>query len=113
MKNKCTKYEAYFTFSSQDDFNNHLCECEACMLEHEKMQKVSSLIQEVKPHFLRKRRNNKLIKAACSILLLIFIGTGIGIVNNGDLYDTLIYGETLSAEDLGFPVDSYGLIMVE
>ena len=29
------------------------------------------------------------------------------------MMDTLQYGETLSAEDLGFPVDSYGLIAVD
>ena len=30
-----------------------------------------------------------------------------------DFVDTLMYGEALSAEDLGFPVDSYGLLMVD
>ena len=35
------------------------------------------------------------------------------VVNDDDFMDTLKYGETLSAEDLGFPVDSYGLLMVD
>ena len=30
-----------------------------------------------------------------------------------DLADALMYGDTLSAEDLGFPVDSYGLLVVD
>ena len=30
-----------------------------------------------------------------------------------DLMDTLKYGDALSAEDLGFPVDSDGLLMVD
>ena len=34
-------------------------------------------------------------------------------IDDEDLYDTLKYGDTLSAEDLGFPVDSYGLLMVD
>ena len=34
-------------------------------------------------------------------------------VTNDDLMDTLRYGETWSAEDFGFPVDSYGLLMVD
>ena len=33
--------------------------------------------------------------------------------NYDDMLDTLRYGDTLSAEDLGFPVDSYGLIAVD
>ncbi len=34
-------------------------------------------------------------------------------LTNDDLLDTLKYGDTLSAEDLGFPVDSDGLLMVD
>ena len=41
-------------------------------------------------------------------------GTFFGIIANDDEYaDLLMYGNTLSAEDLGFPVDSYGLLMVD
>ncbi len=41
-------------------------------------------------------------------------GTTLGLINfNPDISDTLKYGTTLSAEDLGLPVDSYGLIYIE
>ena len=114
MTEKCTKYEAYFTFASEEDFQKHLEQCEDCRKEHEKMQKISSLVQEVKPYYKKKRQSSKVLKIACSLLLFIFLGTGIGIMNfNTDISDTLRYGTTLSAEDLGLPVDSYGLIMVE
>lgn len=114
MTNKCTKYEALFTFASEKDFKKHLEECEYCRKEHEKMQKVSYLVQEVKPYYKKKRKNSKMLKIACSMLLFAFLGTGIGLMNyNSDISDTLKYGTTLSAEDLGLPVDSYGLIMVE
>ena len=33
--------------------------------------------------------------------------------NDEEFADTLMYGDSLSAEDLGFPVDSYGLLMVD
>ena len=47
------------------------------------------------------------------MFLLIFSSLTAGVVvNDEDMMDTLRYGETLSAEDLGFPVDSYGLLMV-
>lgn len=114
MKEKCTKYEALFTFASEEDFQKHLEECPDCRAEHEKMQKISSLVQEVKPYYKKKRQNTKFLKVACSLLLFVFLGTGIGIVStNNDITDTLKYGTALSSEDLGFPVDSYGLIMVE
>ena len=41
-------------------------------------------------------------------------GTVLGVINfNTDISDTIKYGTTLSAQDLGLPVDSYGLLMVE
>ena len=56
MTEKCSKYEAYFTFASEEDFQKHLEECEDCRKEHEKMQKISSLVQEVKPYYKKKRQ---------------------------------------------------------
>ena len=39
---------------------------------------------------------------------------GLGVTtNDSDFVDALMYGDTLTAEDLGFPVDSYGLLMVD
>ena len=49
MKEKCTKYEALFTFRSNEELEQHIQECEDCKLEHEKMLKVSELLKEVKP----------------------------------------------------------------
>ena len=114
MKEKCTKYEALFTFRSEDELMRHISECEDCRLEHEKMQKVSSLIREVKPYYRAKRKNLAKIKIACAFLMIMFSGTTLGLINfNPDISDTLKYGTTLSSEDLGLPVDSYGLISVE
>ena len=114
MKDKCTKYEALFTFGKEEDLAKHIEQCEDCKAEHEKMQKISSLIQEVKPYYKKKRNDVKMLKIACSLLLFAFLGTGVGLYSfDTDVSDTLKYGATLSAEDLGFPVDSYGLIMVE
>ena len=114
MKEKCTKYEALFTFSTQEEFEKHLKECPDCQKEHEKMQKVSELIQEAKPYFVEKRRNYAKIKAVAASFALLLFTTTLGVVNfNTDISDTIKYGTTLSAEDLGLPVDSYGLLMVE
>ena len=114
MKDKCTKYEALFTFRDEEELNEHIQECEDCRLEHEKMQKVSSLLQEVKPYFKERRKNLAKIKVACALFMLMFSGTTLGvIIFNTDISDTLKYGSALSSEDLGLPVDSYGLIAVE
>ncbi len=114
MKEKCTKYEALFTFRSEEELLKHVEECEDCKLEHEKMQKVSDLLKEVKPYYREKRKNLTKVKIACALCMLMLSGTTLGVINlNTDVSDTLKYGTTLSAEDLGLPVDSYGLITVE
>ena len=114
MKEKCTKYEALFTFRSNEELEQHIQECENCKLEHEKMLKVSELLKEVKPYYKEKRKNLAKIKVACALFLLMTSGTTLGLINyNTDISDTIKYGSTLSAEDLGLPVDAYGLLMVE
>lgn len=114
MKEKCTKYEALFTFRSEEELMEHLQTCEDCRLEHQKMMRVSELIQEAKPYFKEKRRNFAKVKVACALFLLMVSGTTLGVINlNTDVSDTLKYGTALSAEDLGLPVDSYGLISLE
>ena len=112
MDKKCTKYEALFTFGTEQDLLEHIKTCPDCANEHAKMQQISSLVQEVKPHFKKKRKNMQVFKIACTLLFLVF-GSFSFMFMNTDVSDTLKYGAALSAEDLGLPVDSYGLIMVE
>jgi len=112
MDKKCTKFEALFTFASEEDFFAHIKQCPDCASEYEKMQKVSSLVQEVRPHYQKKAKNRQIYKIACTLLFLVF-GSLSFMFMNTDVTDTLKYGAVLSAEDLGLPVDSYGLIMVE
>lgn len=114
MNEKCTKYEALFTFRDENELNEHIQHCKDCKLEHDKMARVSELLQEVKPYYIEKRRNFAKVKVACALFMLMISGTTLGLVNfNTDISDTLKYGTTLSAEDLNFPVDSYGLISLE
>lgn len=113
MKKECSKYEGLFVFSDEETLKQHLLECEECRMEQEKMDRVSELIAEVKPHYLAKFRKRPAVKAVCAFLLLIFSAFSFELMENyDDMTDTLRYGSTLSAEDLGFPVDSYGLIAI-
>ena len=114
MENKCSKYEGMFVFSDEETLNKHIQECDDCRLEHEKMQKVSDLISEVKFYYRLKKRRIMKLKAVCAVAMIMFFSASFGVVtNDSDFADTLMYGDALSAEDLGFPVDSYGLIMVD
>lgn len=114
MKEKCTKYEALFTFSDEKELQEHLQTCGDCQKEHELMNKVSGLIQEIKPELLKHRKSAAKLKVACAAFAIILSGVTLGVINlNTDIADTLRYGQVLSIEDYGFPVDSYGLIMVD
>ena len=114
MKNKCSKYESLFVFSGDDVLKKHIEECEDCRREDEKMKKVSELIDEVKFYYRKKQKKLINFKVACAMSLVLFSTLSIGVMTtNDDIMDTLMYGDALTAEDLGFPVDSYGLIMVD
>ena len=114
MDNKCTKYEGLFVFSDDETLKKHIEECDECRKEAEKMEKVSDLLDEVKFYYHSKNKKRPKFRVACAILLLLFSTLTAGIVvSNDDILDSLKYGDTLSAEDLGFPVDSYGLLMVD
>ena len=114
MDKKCSKYEGLFIFSDNETFEKHLEECPDCKAEHEKMQKVSDLISETKFYYKSKANRKRKLKAVCALaLFMCFSGTFSIISSDSDFADALMYGDTLTAEDLGFPVDSYGLLMVD
>ena len=114
MDDKCSKYEGLFIFSDEDTLNKHIAECDDCKAEHEKMQKVSDLLSEVKYYYRSKKQRKTKLKAVCALLMFMFFSATFGVIStDSELSDALMYGETLSAEDLGFPVDSYGLLMVD
>lgn len=114
MKDKCQKYEGLFVFSDEATFNAHLQECSDCRAEHEKMCKVSALLQEVKPHFVKQHKLQNQMKIACAVTFMFLSGTVLGLLNlNPEISDVLKYGAALEAADYGFPVDDYGFILVE
>ena len=116
MENKCSKYEELFVNSSGEELEKHILECEECKKEHDVQQQVSSLLGEVKMYYYAKRKQRRIqLRAACAVMFLVFslISVTGWALNDDDVMDTLKYGDTLSAEDLGFPVDSDGLLMVD
>lgn len=113
-KDKCTKYEGLFVFADEKEFLSHIVACPDCKAEHEKMNKVSKLIQEAAPQIKQKRRDFARVKLACASFGIVFCLLTLGVINlNQDVHDMIMYGQTMTVEDYGFPVDSYGLIMVD
>ena len=114
MDNKCSKFESLFIFD-EDKLIEHSKECEDCKKELETMNKVSDIISEVKWHYIKQRKQKILgLKIACIFSLLLLSSLTISsLYDNEDMLETLRYGDCLTAEELGFPVDSYGLVMVD
>ena len=116
MENKCSKFEELFVSSDSSALEEHIKECEECRQEYESQQKVSSLLDEVKLYYYAKRKTRMVrLRAACAVMFMVFSLASLTgwVMNDDDLLDTLKYGDTLSAEELGFPVDSDGLLMVD
>ena len=67
MTEKCTKYEALFTFGNEETLKSHIESCEDCRHEQEIMDKVSDLLKEVKPYYKTKRQNVLKLKMATSL----------------------------------------------
>ncbi len=113
MEKKCKKFESLFIFSEEKEFAEHIKNCEICKNEKEKFDKISKLIKKAKPFYFAEKKHSKNLIAACALFLVTF-STGVFMVfNHSPLGDEIKYGQTLCAEDYGFPVDSYGLIMVD
>lgn len=112
MTEKCNKFEALYTFSDEKTLLEHIETCEDCRAEYEKMNKVSDLIKEVKPHY--KKDRFKAVKVACVLFALMVGGTTLEIASmNYNILDEIKYGQQFTADDLGFQTDDYGLIMVD
>ena len=85
------------------------------------MDDISALIKEAKPlYFARKKRNNRIKAALCSLLLLLGIGSFYPKSEGYTMsYDYYLFGTEFSVsenssviEEMGLPVDEYGLLMV-
>lgn len=112
--NNCKKFEELFINSDETEILKHIETCEECREIYNKMNRVSELVQEVKPYYLRKKNTIRALqKIAAVFVFVIFTAATTVIYSNEDFTDTLMYGNTLTAEDYGFPVDSYGLLMVD
>lgn len=114
MDKNCNKYETLVNFGSEEELMAHIKECPICKAEHEKINAVTSLIQEAKPYYLKQKQKIQKLKIACVMLFTLFTGVSAGILNNTyDIIDTLSYRDGITLEEMGFPTDDYGFLMVD
>ncbi len=121
MKEKCNKYEAYFTFASKEDFEKHLQECPDCQAIREQECKLSSLIKDsakiYKSMKAEKSKKSFIKKAVCILSFFIFFGTyscfQIHNQVNTTITMTSTETETSIIEEQGLPVDEYGFFAYE
>ena len=115
---KCTKYESLLTFSSEEELNAHLKECEDCRHEQEEMDKVSELIKEVRPYYFQRRRNYiNSFKVACVLFIGLFAGTLLGYFVQlpyigSSSYTVSSTSSVSNVNEYGMTLDNYGLITV-
>lgn len=80
------------------------------------MENISNLLKEAKPMYLARKRRNNIIKTTLSMLVCVVM-LGIYAPRSGtsfyDLYENIDKIQSGSVlEDMGLPVDEYGLLMV-
>ena len=82
------------------------------------MQDISDLIKEAKPLYFKRKRRNQVIKAGGSILALVMLvfafmpqSQNYSYSSYWDLGDAE-YQQISSIEEMGLPVDDYGLLKV-
>ncbi len=85
--------------------------------EQYELKRVSELIGEVRPYFLNQIQKKKAAKtrakAMVAAVFVLFLGFFSTVANyEYDIVNSIVYHD-LSAQDMGFPTDEYGFIMVE
>ena len=108
MQNKCNKYEAYYVFSDEAAFEEHLKDCPDCQKEHIKMQKISNLVQSVKDEYASNQSQRKKLVSCAAFLIFSFATIAAYGIYSYNAPSAL--SETSLLYDLGCPVDEYGLL---
>ena len=111
---KCEKYESYFMFKNEEDFNAHLNECPDCKRLNEKNIKVSQDVKEVAPVYLEEQAKKKktAVKrlAACFILFVSLIGVYTGFSVYGTSTNNANVDDDSYISTMGLPTDEYGFL---
>lgn len=114
-ENKCNKYESFFVFSDEEAFNEHLEHCPDCQKEHEKHLKISSLVKEVAPIYLERKRKEKISvmkRLACCFVVFVGFASFAGYMAYDDYMFKAMEVEDSYVSTMGLPVDDYGFLEI-
>lgn len=103
----CKGFKEQFINLNKNELLAHIQICESCKKEYLEMEKLSNLLNTVKPHYLKKQNFVKSFKTAAVLTLTIFTGFMAAYLANTYSHNAL------SLDDLGFPTDEYGFILVD
>ena len=112
---KCNKFQEYFIFSNKEDFQKHLLECPDCAEQNAEFEKISELVKDVKFVYKKRKKNTLITKVACLSALMMFT-VSVSLMNNiGYFFDDSYfeYSQSTVIDEMGMPIDNYGLIMVD
>lgn len=121
MKEKCNKYEAYFTFADKEDFEKHLQQCPDCQAIRAQEDNLSLLIKDSANEY-RSMKADKIKKSfvkkvACILSFFLFFCTySCFQVHNKvktPIKMTSTETETSIIAEEGLPVDEYGFFAYE
>jgi hypothetical protein len=115
MSEFCDKYEAYSMFANEEEFIEHLQDCEYCRKEFERELRLSVLIQSSGERYKSLVRRNRLKRMMCKVACILIIFSSIGLytglqIREGQRFAQYVRENTnvsIIAEN-GLPVDDYG-----
>lgn len=112
---KCNKFKEYFIFSNDDEFQKHIEECPDCKVQNDEFEKISAVVKEVKFAYKQKQKSKLMTKVACISALMMFTFSFSLFNNLGYLKENSYseYSQDTIIDEMGMPIDSYGLIMVD
>jgi len=101
----CDKFEKLYTQEDETELLEHIKTCKECREKYETFQKVSNLVKEAKPLFLKERFKKRKIALSMVAGFSVLFLTGFLLLNWLPNYN---YDQAV-ASDI-YPTDEYGLM---
>ena len=119
MNNNCNKYQYLFIFSDEEYLKEHIKNCPDCAKKHEISEKTANLVKEIKPYIINENINKKrlVLLKSCSAVVLLCICLSWMVKSHYQSISSyqsilLMVKESSIINEMGLPVDEYGLLQV-
>jgi len=101
----CDKFEKLFTQEDETELLEHIKVCPECRQKYEQFNKISELVKETKPLFLKEKRMKKNLAISLVAGVTFFILSGFVVMSWLPSYN---YNQAIASEI--YPTDEYGLV---